>query len=183
MDEPQEGMDTPNMQRRLAAFNPLFKLRYSATHRNPKNIINRLTPYDAYNQGLVKKISVLSIHESNTQSHVAMKFRRVNLSRRDPTASVQLNVRLRSGEIKDKVVTLKRHDDLAKKRTIRFIMAGFYTTLEQRIYLVEMVISNFSMVNRLTREANSEVIRRKFFASKFIIQFKTTSTERRNLYP
>jgi len=115
MDEPQEGMDTPNMQRRLAAFNPLFKLRYSATHRNPKNIINRLTPYDAYNQGLVKKISVLSIHESNTQSNVAIKFRRVNLGRGDPTASVHLNVRLASGDIKEKTLTLKRYDDLEKK--------------------------------------------------------------------
>ena len=50
MDEPQQGMDTANMQKRLAAFNPLLKLRYSATHRHPKNIVNRLTPYEAYNR-------------------------------------------------------------------------------------------------------------------------------------
>ncbi|MCY4224121.1 MAG: DEAD/DEAH box helicase family protein [Bacteroidetes bacterium] len=115
MDEPQEGMDTPNMQKRLAGFNPLFKLRYSATHRNPKNIINRLTPYEAYNSGLVKKISVLSIYEKNTQSNVAMKFRRVNLSSGAPTATIMLNVRLKSGEIKEKPVTLRRLDNLAKK--------------------------------------------------------------------
>ncbi len=115
MDEPQEGMDTPNMQKRLAAFNPLFKLRYSATHRFPKNVINRLTPYDAYNSGLVKKIAVLSIHETNTQSNVAIKFRRVNLGRGNPTASLLLNVRLKGGEIKEKTVTVRRLDDLAKK--------------------------------------------------------------------
>ncbi|MCY4204288.1 MAG: DEAD/DEAH box helicase family protein, partial [Bacteroidetes bacterium] len=115
MDEPQEGMDTPNMRRRLAAFNPLFKVRYSATHRAPKNIINRLTPYDAYNSGLVKKISVLSIHETNTQSNVSIKFRRVNLGKGDPTASLLLNVRLSGGEIKPKAVTVRRHDDLSKK--------------------------------------------------------------------
>ncbi len=115
MDEPQEGMDTPNMQSRLAAFNPLFKLRYSATHRNPKNIINRLTPYEAYNNGLVKKISVLSIYEKNTQSNVAMKFRRVNLSREAPTATILLNVRLKGGEIKEKSLTIRRHDNLAQK--------------------------------------------------------------------
>ena len=55
LDEPQQGMDTENMQKRLAAFNPLLKLRYSATHKHPKNIVNRLTPYEAYNAGLVKK--------------------------------------------------------------------------------------------------------------------------------
>ncbi len=115
MDEPQEGMDTENMKKRLADFNPLFKLRYSATHRHPKNVINRLTPYDAYNSGLVKKIAVLSIHETNTQSNVAIKFRRVNLSKGDPTASLSLNVYLKSGEIKEKAVTVKRLDDLAKK--------------------------------------------------------------------
>ena len=115
MDEPQEGMDTPNMKKRLAAFNPLFKLRYSATHRHPKNVINRLTPYDAYNSGLVKKIAVLSIHETNTQSNVAIKFRKVNLGKGDPTASLMLNVRMKSGDIKEKAVTVKRLDNLAKK--------------------------------------------------------------------
>ncbi len=116
MDEPQEGMDTPNMKKRLAAFNPLFKLRYSATHKHPKNVINRLTPYDAYNSGLVKKIAVLSIHETNTQSNVAIKFRKVNLKGTGgPTASLMLNVRLKSGDIKEKVVTVKKHDKLDKK--------------------------------------------------------------------
>lgn len=115
LDEPQEGMDTPNMQRRLAAFNPLFKLRYSATHRNPKNVIYRLTPYDAYNSGLVKKIAVLSIHETNTQSNVAIKFHRVNLGKSGPTAKLSLNVRLRDGNIKEKSITVKRLDDLAMK--------------------------------------------------------------------
>ena len=115
LDEPQEGMDTPNMQRRLAAFNPLFKLRYSATHRNPKNVIYRLTPYDAYNSGLVKKIAVLSIHETNTQSNVAIKFHRVNLGKSGPTARLSLNTRLRDGEIKEKIITVKRLDNLAMK--------------------------------------------------------------------
>ena len=32
MDEPQEGMDTPNAISRLATLNPLIRLRYSATH-------------------------------------------------------------------------------------------------------------------------------------------------------
>ena len=116
MDEPQEGMDTENMKKRIAAFNPLFKLRYSATHKHPKNVVHRLTPYDAYNSGLVKKVAVLSIHETNTQSNVAIKFRKVNLrSGRDPTASLTLNVRLTDGEIREKAVTVKMGDDLMRK--------------------------------------------------------------------
>lgn len=115
MDEPQEGMDTDNMKARLAAFNPLFKLRYSATHREPKNVIHRLTPYDSYNKGLVKKVAVLSIHEANTQSNVAIVFKKLNLSAQDPTAKLQLNISLKSGEIKAKQVIIKRGDDLEKK--------------------------------------------------------------------
>ncbi|MBC6402280.1 MAG: DEAD/DEAH box helicase family protein [Hyphomonadaceae bacterium] len=114
MDEPQEGMDTGNMQKRLAAFNPLFKLRYSATHRQPKNIVYRLNPYDSYNMGLVKKISVLSIHETNTQSNVAVTFRKINLSAKEPTATVQLNARM-AGDFKSRSFKLKRGDDLEEK--------------------------------------------------------------------
>ncbi|MCK4945072.1 MAG: DEAD/DEAH box helicase family protein [Alphaproteobacteria bacterium] len=115
MDEPQEGMDTENMQARLSAFNPLFKLRYSATHREPKNVIHRLTPYDSYNSSLVKKIAVLSIHEKNTQSNVAIQFKKLNLSATDPTAKLQLNVHLKSGDIKSKAIIIKSGDDLEKK--------------------------------------------------------------------
>lgn len=118
IDEPQEGMDTPNMQKRLAAFNPLFKLRYSATHKHPKNVINRLDPYDAYNQGLVKKISVLSIYETNTQSNVAIECRKIVLDKtgkKFPTAKVQVNTRLLNGDFKPKVITIKSHDDLEAK--------------------------------------------------------------------
>ena len=56
MEEPQEGMDTTNSVRQIAKLNPIFKLRYSATHKLVKNLIYRLTPYDSYRQGLVKKL-------------------------------------------------------------------------------------------------------------------------------
>ena len=63
MDEPQEGMDTDNAVQRLKTLNPLFKIRYSATHKVLKNLVYRLTPYDSYKQGLVKKIEVLTVSE------------------------------------------------------------------------------------------------------------------------
>ena len=44
MDEPQEGMDTENATQRLQTLNPLFKIRYSATHKVLKNLLYRLTP-------------------------------------------------------------------------------------------------------------------------------------------
>ena len=42
----------------LKNFNPLFTLRYSATHRDPYNMVYRLDALDAYNKKLVKKIQI-----------------------------------------------------------------------------------------------------------------------------
>ncbi len=60
MDEPQK-MEGPATTESLARFEPLFILRYSATHRKEHNKIYRLDALDAYNQKLVKKISVRGI--------------------------------------------------------------------------------------------------------------------------
>ena len=46
----------------LEELEPLFTLRYSATHKNPYNMVYKLTSYDAYNQHLVKKIRVKTVY-------------------------------------------------------------------------------------------------------------------------
>lgn len=74
MDEPQEGMDTENAAARLATLDPLVKLRYSATHKVVKNLLFRLTPFDAYRDGLVKKIEVLSVAEKNDEATLKIEF-------------------------------------------------------------------------------------------------------------
>ncbi|MCS6242459.1 MAG: DEAD/DEAH box helicase family protein [Opitutus sp.] len=60
LDEPQkmEGVKTVES---LAEFDPLFVLRYSATHKQEHNKVYRLDALDAYNQRLVKKIAVRGI--------------------------------------------------------------------------------------------------------------------------
>jgi type III restriction enzyme len=77
MDEPQEGMDTENAVARLATLNPLAKLRYSATHKVVKNLLYRLTPFAAYQQGMVKKIEVLSVAEKNDEATLKIEFSNV----------------------------------------------------------------------------------------------------------
>jgi type III restriction enzyme len=74
MDEPQEGMDTPNALERIHKLNPLFKIRYSATHKIVKNLIYRLTPYDSYKQGLVKKIEILTVTEKNDEATLKIQL-------------------------------------------------------------------------------------------------------------
>ena len=60
IDEPQsvEGKQT---RESLKKFNPLFTLRYSATHREAYDMVYRLDAMDAYNRHLVKKIAALGV--------------------------------------------------------------------------------------------------------------------------
>lgn len=60
LDEPQ-NMETPIRKAAIESLNPLCILRYSATHKHTYNLLYRLTPVDAYDKGLVKKIEVHSV--------------------------------------------------------------------------------------------------------------------------
>ena len=73
LDEPQ-NMESETARAALARLNPLFALRYSATHHNPYNLVYRLTPAQAYREGLVKRIEVASVIEENNYNHVFVRL-------------------------------------------------------------------------------------------------------------
>jgi type III restriction enzyme len=60
IDEPQ-NMATPLRRRAIATLNPLIALRYSATHKEPFNLVHRLGPKQAFEAGLVKRVSVKGV--------------------------------------------------------------------------------------------------------------------------
>ena len=60
IDEPQSVDNTDKAQEAIKALNPLCTLRYSATHRNPYNLVYRLDPVRAFELKLVKQIVVAS---------------------------------------------------------------------------------------------------------------------------
>jgi len=76
MDEPQMGMDAPATSNAISRLNPLVRLRYSATHRREhlQNLVYRLTPYESYSQGLVKKIDVLTVVEKNDEASLKVEL-------------------------------------------------------------------------------------------------------------
>ena len=61
IDEPQSVDNTDKSQEAIKALNPLCTLRYSATHKNPYNLVYRLDPIRAFDLKLVKQIVVASI--------------------------------------------------------------------------------------------------------------------------
>ena len=89
MDEPQEGMDTDNSIERIKTINPLFKIRYSATHKVMANLIYRLTPFDSYKQGLVKKIEVLTVSEKNDEASMKLELSKIETGKGDPQAVIK----------------------------------------------------------------------------------------------
>lgn len=88
MDEPQEGMDTDNLRPRLDALDPIARLRYSATHKVVRNLIFRLTPFEAYNQRLVKKIEVLSVAEINDEATLKIELVEIQTGKGAPKAKL-----------------------------------------------------------------------------------------------
>lgn len=62
MDEPQ-NMASDLAKSAISDLNPLFKLRYSATHKEKHNLLYSLGPEEAYNRRLVKKISVFGVEQ------------------------------------------------------------------------------------------------------------------------
>ena len=99
IDEPQsvEGKQT---KEKLKEFHPMLTLRYSATHKSDSiyNMVYRLDAMEAYNKRLVKKIAVKGISESGTtatDSYVYLES--INLSKSDPTATLQFDVKQANG--------------------------------------------------------------------------------------
>lgn len=104
IDEPQsvEGKQT---KERLKEFHPLLTLRYSATHKSDSiyNMVFRLDAMEAYNRRLVKKIAVKGITESGgTATDSYLYLESINLSKSDPTATLQFEVKMAGGAPKKK---------------------------------------------------------------------------------
>lgn len=116
IDEPQKFGD--KTEELFKEFNPLFKIRYSATHKRGKeyNKVYRLDAIDAYNQKLVKKINVKGIevlHDKSEDTYLFLDS--VDIStKHDPIANLEIEVKSSSG-VSRKLMKIKAGDDLYTK--------------------------------------------------------------------
>lgn len=123
LDEPQ-NMESELSIKALAALDPLFALRYSATHRNPYNIVYRLTPYEAYRQGLVKRIEVASVVKEDDTKRVFLRLESIKAKKKTLTARLTLHKLFKDGAIREASVTVRPGDSL-EKLAARKEYAGF----------------------------------------------------------
>jgi type III restriction enzyme len=108
IDEPQ-NMESEKARAAINSLNPLCTFRYSATHRNLYNQIYRLTPVDAYDQGLVKRIEVASVREDGSQNDAYIKVSAFSSSKNSITANIEIESLNAKQEIVKKKVGLKVH--------------------------------------------------------------------------
>jgi type III restriction enzyme len=118
MDEPQK-LDGLGQKGAIEGLNPLFRLRYSATHKNTHCLVYRLGPVDAYERRLVKRIEVLSMTAEEDENIAYVELKRVNVGNGSPTATVVLNSQ--TGRVQK---TLRMGDSLSEL-TGKKIYAGW----------------------------------------------------------
>ncbi len=114
IDEPQSVDTTAKARRAVNQLNPLFALRYSATHKNPYNVVYQLGPVRAYDLKLVKQISVASVQAQKNINQTYLKLKSVGFLGKNHTlsASVVIFEDTPTGT-KEKMVKLKQGTDLS----------------------------------------------------------------------
>lgn len=114
LDEPQ-NMVSELRVRALAALNPMFTMRYSATHRDPYNLVYRLTPFEAYQQGLVKRIEVAGVEQTDDVNQPFIRVNDIQTKKNVVTARLSVHKLMSNGTVKEQRITAKFGDDLTEK--------------------------------------------------------------------
>src|ERR687888_262714 len=110
IDEPQSVDSTEKAQEAVKALNPLCTLRYSATHRNPYNLVFRLDPVRAFELKLVKQIVVASATADGGINDAFVRVEKIDYTR-GIKAKLRIHMQTPQGP-KEKSVTIKNDADL-----------------------------------------------------------------------
>ena len=130
VDEPQ-NFETDIRRRALMELNPLCTLRYSATHKNPYNLLYSLNPVQAYDLGLVKQIEVDGVLADESHNQAFIELVSIDAKAKGISVKVSIDVNEKTG-VKRKELTLKLGDDLSVKSKGRDVYADGYILNEIR---------------------------------------------------
>lgn len=124
LDEPQ-NMESTLSKTSISELNPLFTLRFSATHKNYYNLLYSLTPREALEEGLVKQIDVLALSENQTVNDTYVNVLKIEIDKKSkrPVATLELIVKSKD-EFVMKSMKIKGNDSL-KDKSKNPIYAGF----------------------------------------------------------
>ncbi|MEI6532550.1 MAG: DEAD/DEAH box helicase family protein [Candidatus Roizmanbacteria bacterium] len=133
IDEPQSvdtGKDSSKNKKAITALNPLFILRYSATHREEFNLVYKLDPIKSFELGLVKQIMVASVEEEKNFNGAYVKLVAVD-NKNGIKAKITIHEQTNDG-LREKTLWVKNAQDL------------FYLSGEQFNYKNNFIIEDIS---------------------------------------
>lgn len=113
LDEPQ-NMESEKSIRALSALDPMFALRYSATHRRSYNLVYRLTPYEAYRRGLVKRVEVAGVEDEDA-NRPYLRLKEIRAGKRSISAKLVVHRLTKGGGPRERTITVQEGDDLREK--------------------------------------------------------------------
>lgn len=114
MDEPQ-NMESRLSQSAVSELDPVFTLRYSATHKKLRNVVYRLDPVDAHDLGLVKQIVVADVQQQGADATPYIKLVEVK-NDKGWVARLELSCRKADGSLERRVVNVKQNQELSDPR-------------------------------------------------------------------
>ena len=117
LDEPQ-NMEQEKSNNAITSMHPLCTLRYSATHKYPYNLVYQLSPVDAIDQKLVKRIQVYSVFEDIDANKPSIVCESVTKKGNKFKAKIKV-AKNTGGKIKLTSISVKDGDDLEKLTNIR----------------------------------------------------------------
>jgi type III restriction enzyme len=124
IDEPQ-NMESEAAKRALASLNSLFRLRYSATHKNPYNVVYRLDPVRAYDLRLVKRIEVDSVLDEPDFNRPYISVKKITATKTKVTAQLEIDVDGSKGVVRKTLSVSAGGVDLQELAAGREVYKGY----------------------------------------------------------
>jgi len=129
IDEPQSVDNTEKSRKAITTLNPLFCLRYSATHIHPYNLLYQLDPIRAYDMRLVKQIEVVDASSGQDYNQTLVRLDAVGYwpkTSKTPQAKVTIFENTPNGA-KEKQIKIKHGTDIVSQ-TNRTDYDGYLVT-------------------------------------------------------
>lgn len=147
LDEPHH-LETSLREQALDLLRPCLAIRYGATHRSLEGIVHRLSPLEAYQRGLVKRIEVRGIPVTDDRE---LRFSRQLEATLELHADRQARWEDRGIKVLSLIFVDRVEDVLAEDGVVRRLFDAHYERLRHRV--------------PLWRELPAEAVRAAYFAT------------------
>ncbi len=130
LDEPQTRAGGAKSSLAIGSLFPLMTLRYSATHRSPYNMVYQLSPYEAYNKRLVKRVVIHGARVEDNFNHAYVRVQSISSRKGIVEAVLKVNVRQRNGLLKPKDLKVHKGDHLYDRTKLPEYQGVFISQIE-----------------------------------------------------